>query len=209
MFHIFKGRFVLSVNVCPWESSSLNAPCCVKMFLLAFSSSLYILQIWYFFTCPFFSLVSLSVCRLNMIIVSLDRFFSPKPVFQYILSGELYRCKLTLPPNAALQTIVGPECRSSQLSRQLVCLDACKKLHQIGALNDHLLPFNEKPPRGGSDVQDRKLGAGKLEPAFHFWPLSSLLLSSSHYTVAAFNGTRGYLKCTRQGAFIYSSLPSC
>nr|XP_019070569.1 endoribonuclease Dicer homolog 3a isoform X1 [Solanum lycopersicum] len=89
-----------------------------------------------------------------------DKFFSPKPVFQYILSGELYRCKLTLPPNAALQTIVGPECRSSQLSRQLVCLDACKKLHQIGALNDHLLPFNEKPPRGGSDVQDRKLGAG-------------------------------------------------
>ncbi|KAH0698362.1 hypothetical protein KY285_015597 [Solanum tuberosum] len=89
-----------------------------------------------------------------------DKFFSPKPLFQYILSGELYRCKLTLPPNAAFQTIVGPECRSSQLSRQLVCLDACKKLHQIGALNDHLLPFNEKPPRGDSDVQDRKLGAG-------------------------------------------------
>ncbi|MCD7468515.1 hypothetical protein HAX54_006835 [Datura stramonium] len=97
-----------------------------------------------------------------------DKFFSPKPMFQYILSGELYQCILTLPPNATFQTIVGPECRSAQLSRQLVCLDACKKLHQIGALNDHLLPFNEKPPQSDSDVQDRKLGAGKLEQAFNF-----------------------------------------
>ncbi|KAK4365008.1 hypothetical protein RND71_016366 [Anisodus tanguticus] len=89
-----------------------------------------------------------------------DKFFSPKPMFQYILSGDLYRCNLTLPPNAAFQTIVGPECRSTQLSRQLVCLDACKKLHQIGALNNHLIPLNEKPPQSDSDVQHRKLGAG-------------------------------------------------
>ncbi|XP_060208248.1 endoribonuclease Dicer homolog 3a isoform X1 [Lycium barbarum] len=89
-----------------------------------------------------------------------DKFFSPKPMFQYILSGDLYQCNLTLPPNAAFQTISGPQCRSTQLSRQLVCLDACKKLHQIGALNDHLLPFNEKPPQSDSDVQQSKLGAG-------------------------------------------------
>ncbi|KAM3218378.1 endoribonuclease Dicer 3a [Capsicum annuum] len=89
-----------------------------------------------------------------------DKFFSPKPMFEYILSGEFYRCILTLPPNAAFQTVVGPEGRSTQLSRQLVCLDACKKLHQLGALNDHLLPFNEKPSQSDSVVQDKKSGAG-------------------------------------------------
>ncbi|KAF3659001.1 hypothetical protein FXO38_12893 [Capsicum annuum] len=91
------------------------------------------------------------------------RFFSPKPMFEYILSGEFYRCILTLPPNAAFQTVVGPEGRSTQLSRQLVCLDACKKLHQLGALNDHLLPFNEKPSQSDSVVQDKKSGAALID----------------------------------------------
>ncbi|XP_058069603.1 endoribonuclease Dicer homolog 3a [Magnolia sinica] len=74
-----------------------------------------------------------------------DKYFTPKPKFEFVLYGGSYECTLTLPPNAAFQTIVGPTCRGCHLSRQLVCLDACKKLHQMGALDDHLLPSVEEP----------------------------------------------------------------
>jgi endoribonuclease Dicer len=52
---------------------------------------------------------------------------------------------MKLPPNAAFQTLAGPTCRNQQLAKQLVCLEACKKLHQMGALDDHLLPSVEEP----------------------------------------------------------------
>lgn len=71
------------------------------------------------------------------------RFFIPKPLFQLFEKYGLHGCSLTLPPNAAFQKIVGPMTCSSNLAKQLVALDACKKLHQLGALSDHLLPFHE------------------------------------------------------------------
>lgn len=51
-----------------------------------------------------------------------------------------FQCTLTLPPTAAFQTILGPIGGNSHIAKQLVCLAACKKLHNLGALNDHLLP---------------------------------------------------------------------
>lgn len=33
-----------------------------------------------------------------------------------------------------------------QKAKQLVCLDACKRLHQLGALDDHLCPSVEELP---------------------------------------------------------------
>lgn len=72
------------------------------------------------------------------------RYFSPKPIFQLSYGEGSYECQLTLPPTAAFQTIVGPSTRNSNLSKQLVCLEACKKLHKMGALNDHLLPSVEE-----------------------------------------------------------------
>ncbi|KAL7196180.1 hypothetical protein ACSBR1_036234 [Camellia fascicularis] len=84
-----------------------------------------------------------------------DEYFTPKPIFQFVLSGESYQCNLTLPPNAAFQTLVGPPNRNSHLSKQLVCFDACKKLHQMGALNDHLLPFNEEPSVNDSTLKSK------------------------------------------------------
>ncbi|OVA04235.1 Ribonuclease III domain [Macleaya cordata] len=74
-----------------------------------------------------------------------DKYFTPKPIFQLSLFGGSYECILTLPPNAAFQRIVGPITRNSHLSKQMVCLEACKKLHQLGALDDHLLPCIEEP----------------------------------------------------------------
>lgn len=74
-----------------------------------------------------------------------DKYYAPKPNFHFLLVEGSYECKMTLPPNAALQTITGPPCKTSHLSKQLVCLEACKRLHQMGALTDHLVPHNEDP----------------------------------------------------------------
>ncbi|KAL6578542.1 Dicer dimerization domain [Orobanche minor] len=86
-----------------------------------------------------------------------DDNFIPKPIFELLMDGNLYRCKLILPPNAAFETAIGPLARDFHLSRQLVCLDACKKLHMTGALNDHLLPHNE-----GSSEKDCTLNSKEL-----------------------------------------------
>lgn len=90
----------------------------------------------------------------------LCRYFIPQPKFRYLLVGNLYQCELTLPPNAAFRTISGPESRSTHLAKQLACLEACKKLHQIGALNDHLLPFNEEPAQNNSRPNSKASTSG-------------------------------------------------
>ncbi|XP_072998886.1 endoribonuclease Dicer homolog 3a isoform X1 [Typha latifolia] len=69
-----------------------------------------------------------------------DKYFTPRPVFQFTQYGGSYECTLILPPNAAFQTLSGPVDKSPQRAKQLLCLDACKKLHQLGALDDHLCP---------------------------------------------------------------------
>ncbi|KAL0440783.1 UNVERIFIED_CONTAM: Endoribonuclease Dicer1 [Sesamum radiatum] len=51
-----------------------------------------------------------------------------------------YSCKLQLPCNAPFEKLEGPPCRSMRLAQQAVCLAACKKLHEMGAFTDMLLP---------------------------------------------------------------------
>ncbi|KAL0913169.1 hypothetical protein M5K25_016608 [Dendrobium thyrsiflorum] len=51
-----------------------------------------------------------------------------------------YSCKLQLPCNAAFEKLEGPPCTSMRLAQQAVCLAACKKLHEMGAFTDALLP---------------------------------------------------------------------
>lgn len=93
------------------------------------------------------------------------RYFTPKPVFEFTLYGGSYQCTLTLPPNAAFQTLVGPVHRNSHMSKQLVCMDACKKLHQLGALDDRLLLVVEEPleiaHNGKIEEKEIAAGAGK------------------------------------------------
>lgn len=88
-----------------------------------------------------------------------DKYFTPKPMYQYLLVGQSYQCQLTLPPNAAFQTITGPLCANTLLSKQLVCLEACKKLHQMGALSNHL-PFSEEPSQSSSYPNCKALASG-------------------------------------------------
>lgn len=57
---------------------------------------------------------------------------------------DQFQCEMTILSNAEFQTISGPLCKSSHISKQLVCLEeACKKLHHMGALTDHIHPHNE------------------------------------------------------------------
>lgn len=60
-----------------------------------------------------------------------------------------YSCKLQLPCNAPFEKLEGPPCKSMRLAQQAVCLAACKKLHEMGAFTDMLLP--DKGIRGEDD----------------------------------------------------------
>uniref|UniRef100_A0A0E0M8Z7 Uncharacterized protein n=1 Tax=Oryza punctata TaxID=4537 RepID=A0A0E0M8Z7_ORYPU len=89
-----------------------------------------------------------------------DRYFMPKPSFEVTIEDGSFKCTLTLPPNAAFQSIVGPLSSSSNLSKQLVSLEACKKLHQLGELNDHLVPLTEEPMDTDFATADEKCISG-------------------------------------------------
>ncbi|XVF35247.1 hypothetical protein REPUB_Repub18cG0129200 [Reevesia pubescens] len=89
-----------------------------------------------------------------------DKYYMPKPSFKTTFSGGLYECKLTLPVNAAFQTMVGPLSRNSHLAKQLVCLEACKQLHQMGALDDHLNPSIEEPSENHCVSKGKDSGSG-------------------------------------------------
>ena len=69
-------------------------------------------------------------------------------------------CKLILPANAAFLELVGPVCQSQYLAKKLVCLNACKKLHEIGALDDHLLPVMEEYMEANSENSQPPYGTG-------------------------------------------------
>ncbi|XP_027068549.1 endoribonuclease Dicer homolog 1 [Coffea arabica] len=51
-----------------------------------------------------------------------------------------YSCRLQLPCNAPFEELEGPVCGSMRVAQQAVCLAACKKLHEMGAFTDMLLP---------------------------------------------------------------------
>ncbi|XP_058760418.1 endoribonuclease Dicer homolog 3a-like [Vicia villosa] len=92
-----------------------------------------------------------------------DKYSSPKPKFDLLPVEGGYQCKLILPPNAAFQTIVGSSGKDMRLAKSLVCLEACKKLHQMGALNDHLVPFVEDPAE--ADLKSKELSSGAVAGA--------------------------------------------
>lgn len=61
-----------------------------------------------------------------------------------------YSCKLQLPCNAPFEELEGPVCSSVRLAHQAVCLAACKKLHEMGAFTDMLLP-----DKGSEEEKDK------------------------------------------------------
>ncbi|ONM05636.1 dicer-like 102 [Zea mays] len=89
-----------------------------------------------------------------------DRYYLPKPCFEVGLKDGSYQCTLTMPHNAAFRSIVGPPSSSCNLAKQLVCLEACKKLHELGELDDHLVPLTEEPMDIDTDTTDKKCVSG-------------------------------------------------
>ncbi|KAL8265490.1 hypothetical protein R6Q59_023620 [Mikania micrantha] len=63
-----------------------------------------------------------------------------------------YSCRLQLPCNAPFEKLEGPVCSSMRIAQQAVCLAACKKLHEMGAFTDMLLP--DKGSRGVGEKTD-------------------------------------------------------
>ncbi|KAF8378092.1 hypothetical protein HHK36_029428 [Tetracentron sinense] len=64
------------------------------------------------------------------------RYFRPAPIFS--IDKESSVCTLQLPKSCPIQTV--PVQGNNNMLKQLSCLEACKKLHEIGALTDNLLP---------------------------------------------------------------------
>ncbi|KAK1669062.1 hypothetical protein QYE76_057221 [Lolium multiflorum] len=85
-----------------------------------------------------------------------DKYITTNPSFESMDHGDGFVCKLTLPFSDVLPPLVGPKARSKQKAKQLVCLDACKQLHQRGILDDSLCPSFEKPPPGSDGVGTTK-----------------------------------------------------
>ncbi|KAI8326541.1 hypothetical protein GQ54DRAFT_1762 [Martensiomyces pterosporus] len=53
---------------------------------------------------------------------------------------QLFSCAVTLPANAAIRQVAGPAMPNKKLAKQVAAYRMAKKLHQIGAIDDNMLP---------------------------------------------------------------------
>ncbi|XP_057839229.2 endoribonuclease Dicer homolog 3b isoform X2 [Cryptomeria japonica] len=75
-----------------------------------------------------------------------DTYYSPRPEFISRKVEGLYQCILKLPPNAPFHEVISPLSAKLLHAKQLACLEACKSLHKVGAVNDYLQPVTEVLP---------------------------------------------------------------
>ncbi|XP_057531820.1 endoribonuclease Dicer homolog 1 isoform X2 [Amaranthus tricolor] len=82
-----------------------------------------------------------------------------------------YSCRLQLPCNAPFEKLEGPVCSSMRRAQQTVCLDACKKLHEMGVFTDMLLP-DKGSSEDGEKIEVNDLGEPLPGTARHreFYP---------------------------------------
>jgi endoribonuclease Dicer len=57
--------------------------------------------------------------------------------------GDLHECIIKLPPNAPIYQVIGLPQHNELLAKQVASLEACRLLHVMGALNDHLIPITD------------------------------------------------------------------
>ncbi|KAK4487898.1 hypothetical protein RD792_003636 [Penstemon davidsonii] len=65
-----------------------------------------------------------------------DGYFKPYP--RCTIDKDLEICTLLLPNSSPIKSIIVQG--NTKILKQLACLEACKKLHQVGALTDNLVP---------------------------------------------------------------------
>ncbi|GLJ43003.1 hypothetical protein SUGI_0892520 [Cryptomeria japonica] len=83
--------------------------------------------------------------------LSKDEFFCPVPEFSNFEEPGGVKCCISLPSNAPFRQVEGPICSSVEKGKRVACLEACKLLHSIGALNDYLLPAEDEQDEGSED----------------------------------------------------------
>ncbi|KAJ1860662.1 Dicer-like protein 1, partial [Coemansia sp. RSA 2703] len=81
---------------------------------------------------------------------SVTRKKPPKPIV-----ANVYRCVLTFPSNAALRKVVGPFMPKKKVAKQVAMYRAAKKLHQLGAINDNLIPVVEADSDSDSEPKSQ------------------------------------------------------
>ncbi|XP_063950515.1 dicer-like protein 4 isoform X1 [Daucus carota subsp. sativus] len=69
-----------------------------------------------------------------------DEFFKPKPDFSYFDEADGTVCQIILPSNAPIHQVSSAPQSSKDAAKRDACLEACKQLHQLGALTNYLLP---------------------------------------------------------------------
>ncbi|KAK1378826.1 Dicer-like protein 4 [Heracleum sosnowskyi] len=69
-----------------------------------------------------------------------DEFFKPKLEFSYFDEEDGTVCQIILPSNAPIHQVLGAPQSSKDAAKRDACLEACKQLHQLGALTNYLLP---------------------------------------------------------------------
>lgn len=99
------------------------------------------------------------------------RYYTPKPEYFIQKDGSSFICTVKLPVNAPIYQVVGSSQASPKLAKPMAALEAIKKLHAIGALNDHLLPILDEDEEESMNLKNSS-GAGMLESS-----LLSLLYS--------------------------------
>lgn len=68
------------------------------------------------------------------------RYYTPKPEFLVREVDSQYKCVLKLPHPSPISEVQGEVQSTFLLAKQATALEACRKLHKEGALNDNLVP---------------------------------------------------------------------
>ncbi|KAA8522907.1 hypothetical protein F0562_009330 [Nyssa sinensis] len=77
-----------------------------------------------------------------------DEYFNPKPQFFYFDDIDGTVCHIILPSNAPFPQVVSSPQSSIEAAKKDACLEACKQLHEQGALTDYLLPDQDDENEG-------------------------------------------------------------
>ncbi|OQU91442.1 hypothetical protein SORBI_3001G180000 [Sorghum bicolor] len=77
-----------------------------------------------------------------------DEYFNPLPRFN--IDKALGTCTLHLPMSSPVQTIYAEG--EISIIKRVVCLNACRELHAVGALTDYLLPESSVPCEDEPDI---------------------------------------------------------
>ncbi|GJJ70535.1 endoribonuclease Dicer [Entomortierella parvispora] len=71
-----------------------------------------------------------------------DEYCTPRPEFEIISSDDAgFICDLTLPANAPIRLLQSDRTSTKSMAKKSAAYKACELLHQLGALDDNLLPI--------------------------------------------------------------------